>query len=47
VRYTSVLELGPEQLRAQAEAITVLARAEGLEGHARAVERRLPTRIPT
>jgi histidinol dehydrogenase len=41
VRYTSVLALGPEQLRAQANTIATLARAEGLEGHARAVERRL------
>jgi histidinol dehydrogenase len=41
VRYTSVLHLSREQLREQAEAITRLARAEGLEGHARAVERRL------
>jgi histidinol dehydrogenase len=40
VRYTSVLALGPEQLRGQAATITALARAEGLEGHARAVERR-------
>jgi histidinol dehydrogenase len=47
VRYTSVLELGPEQLRAQAHAITSLARAEGLEGHARAVERRLHTHTKT
>jgi histidinol-phosphate aminotransferase len=38
VRYTSVLELGPDQLRGQAATITALARAEGLEGHARAVE---------
>ncbi|KIG12152.1 Histidinol dehydrogenase [Enhygromyxa salina] len=44
VRYTSVLELGPEQLRAQAQAITTLARAEGLEGHARAVEQRLESK---
>ncbi|PRP93669.1 histidinol dehydrogenase [Enhygromyxa salina] len=43
VRYTSVLELSADQLRAQAQAITVLARAEGLEGHARAVEQRLET----
>ncbi|EDM76140.1 histidinol dehydrogenase [Plesiocystis pacifica SIR-1] len=43
VRYTSVLELGPKALRAQADAITTLARAEGLEGHARAVEQRLRT----
>ena len=47
VRYTSVLELGPEQLRAQAGAITSLARAEGLEGHARAVEQRLKTGTTT
>lgn len=40
VRYTSVLELGAAQLRSQAATITVLARAEGLEGHARAVELR-------
>ncbi|HVH97332.1 MAG TPA: histidinol dehydrogenase, partial [Enhygromyxa sp.] len=40
VRYTSVLELGPTQLRSQAATITALARAEGLEGHARAVELR-------
>jgi histidinol dehydrogenase len=41
VKYTSVLELREDALREQAEAIVVLARAEGLEGHARAVERRL------
>ena len=41
VRYTSVLSLAPEQLRAQADSITRLARAEGLEGHARAVELRI------
>ena len=40
-KYTSVLRLSPGALREQAEAITTLARAEGLEGHARAVERRL------
>jgi histidinol dehydrogenase len=40
IRYTSVLELGPAQLRSQAATITALARAEGLEGHARAVELR-------
>jgi histidinol dehydrogenase len=44
VRYTSVLHLGHEQLREQAESITRLARAEGLEGHARAVEQRLKGR---
>ncbi len=43
VRYTSLLQLSPEQLRTQAESITTLARAEGLEGHARAVEQRLRT----
>ncbi len=41
VKHTSVLELAPDALRAQGEAIVILARAEGLEGHARAVERRL------
>ncbi|MCA9680699.1 MAG: histidinol dehydrogenase [Myxococcales bacterium] len=41
VRYTSILELGREQLAEQGRAITTLARAEGLEGHARAVEQRL------
>ncbi|NVB39271.1 histidinol dehydrogenase [Pseudenhygromyxa sp. WMMC2535] len=44
VRYTSLLELGESSLRAQALAITSLARAEGLEGHARAVELRLAQR---
>jgi len=41
MKYTSVLKLDRTALEAQAEAITVLARAEGLEGHARAVECRL------
>jgi histidinol dehydrogenase len=41
VKYTSVLALTQTSLEAQAEAITSLARAEGLEGHARAVEYRL------
>lgn len=41
VKYTSVLELTADALAAQAEAITALARAEGLEGHARAVEYRV------
>ena len=41
VRYTSVLELDAASLRAQAPAIADLARAEGLEAHARAVELRL------
>jgi len=43
VKYTSVLHLNEATLRAQATAITTLARAEGLEGHARAVEYRLRT----
>jgi len=43
VRYTSVLALGRSQLHAQAKTITTLARAEGLEGHARAVELRFST----
>jgi histidinol dehydrogenase len=42
VKYTSVLQLGAAQLRAQAAAIVTLARAEGLEAHARAVLRRVP-----
>lgn len=41
IKYTSVLKLDRTELEAQAEAITTLARAEGLEGHARAVECRL------
>jgi histidinol dehydrogenase len=41
VKHTSVLALSRTALLAQAEAIVTLARAEGLEGHARAVERRL------
>lgn len=41
IKYTSVLRLGAADLRAQAGAIVTLARAEGLEGHARAVELRV------
>lgn len=41
LKYTSVLQLDESALRKQATAITTLARAEGLEGHARAVEIRL------
>lgn len=37
IKYTSVLRLDAAGLRAQADAIVTLARAEGLEGHARAV----------
>ncbi len=44
IKYTSVLELGATALARQADAICKLARAEGLEGHARAVEYRLRTR---
>ncbi len=44
IKYTSVLELGADALHAQAETITTLARAEGLEAHARAVEIRLGDR---
>ena len=44
VKYTSILYLGPDALRNQAEAIVTLARAEGLEAHARAVELRLETK---
>jgi histidinol dehydrogenase len=46
VKHTSVLALSRAALLAQAEAIVTLARAEGLEGHARAVERRLPQEPP-
>jgi len=38
VRRQNVIEYGPEQLAADAEAIESLARAEGLHGHARAIE---------
>lgn len=41
IKYTSVLRLEAPALIAQSDAITRLARAEGLEGHARAVEIRL------
>jgi len=41
VKYTSVLELGHHWLESAAPTITTLARAEGFEGHARAVELRL------
>ncbi|MBX7082790.1 MAG: histidinol dehydrogenase [Nannocystaceae bacterium] len=41
IKLTSVLRLSASGLAAQAEAITTLARAEGLEAHARAVELRL------
>jgi len=41
VKYTSVLRLDAAALAAQSDAIVTLARAEGLEAHARAVEARL------
>ncbi len=41
VKHTSVLQLDRSALAEQATAITTLARAEGLEAHARAVEFRL------
>ena len=41
VKVISVQELSPVGLRRLAPAITTLARAEGLEGHARSVEVRL------
>jgi len=41
VKRTSVLKLGPDQLRALAPTAVALARAEGLEGHARSVAIRL------
>ncbi len=46
VKHTSVLALSRAALLAQAHAIVTLARAEGLEGHARAVERRLAPERP-
>ncbi|MCC6981804.1 MAG: histidinol dehydrogenase [Bauldia sp.] len=41
MKRTSILKLGPEQLRALAPAAVALARAESLDGHARSVEMRL------
>ncbi|MCB9568785.1 MAG: histidinol dehydrogenase [Myxococcales bacterium] len=40
LKYTSILRMGPEALAAEAPAIARLARAEGLEAHARAAELR-------
>lgn len=40
-RGAALVQASPEGLRALAEAVTSLARAEGLEAHARSVERRL------
>ncbi|MCL6508645.1 MAG: histidinol dehydrogenase, partial [Bryobacteraceae bacterium] len=44
VKVISVQELNPSALRRLAPAITTLARAEGLEAHARSVEVRLDER---
>ena len=41
MKRTSILRLGPEQLRALGPAAITLARAEGLDGHARSVAIRL------
>jgi histidinol dehydrogenase len=41
VKRTSILKLGPDQLRALAPAAIALARAESLDGHVRSVEMRL------
>jgi len=41
VKRTSILKLGPDQLRALAPAAITLAEAEGLDGHARSVAIRL------
>jgi len=41
VKRTSILKLGPEQLRALAPAAIALAQAEGLDGHGRSVAVRL------
>jgi histidinol dehydrogenase len=41
VKRTSILKLGPEQLKALAPAAIALAEAEGLDGHARSVSIRL------
>jgi histidinol dehydrogenase len=44
VARTSYIEYAPSALADQSSHIATLARAEGLEGHARAVEERLPAR---
>lgn len=45
VSRSSVIQYGEAALRAQADAITAFARAEGLEAHARAVEVRTKSRL--
>ena len=42
LKFSSVIDLGEEDLFALGPAGAVLARAEGLVGHARAIEERLP-----
>jgi histidinol dehydrogenase len=44
MKRTSILKLGPEQLRALAPAAVALGEAEGLHGHARSVAMRLNPR---
>jgi histidinol dehydrogenase len=41
MKRTSILKCGPQSLRALGPAAIALARAEGLEGHARSVALRL------
>jgi histidinol dehydrogenase len=41
VKRTSILRLGPDQLRKLAPAAIALAKSEGLEAHARSVSIRL------
>ena len=41
IKRTSILKLGPDQLRALAPAAIALAKAEGLDAHARSVAIRL------
>jgi histidinol dehydrogenase len=46
IKHTSVIELDGDALAALAPTIVTLARAEGLEAHARAVELRMRPRSP-
>jgi histidinol dehydrogenase len=45
VTRTSIIQYGPEALARHARPVCAFARLEGLEGHARAVEARLPSRF--
>jgi histidinol dehydrogenase len=45
VTRTSIIQYGAEALARHARAVCAFARLEGLEGHARAVEARLPSRF--